>query len=161
MPNPGLRLTVELTAWWGLLFVLYLVLISTVSPLEVAVGAGASALAAVGAWAVHRAARPTLGPGGHWRAAVWAWPGALLTETVRTARLTARALRGHRTAGRMVRVRLRPGVGVAWSTALLSGTPGSCVVDVHDDGPAPVLTVHSLFPRPSGLETVLTEVERP
>lgn len=157
MPSPALRLVIELTAWWGLLFVLYLVFISRVSPLEFAVGAGASALGAAGAWAVHRAARPALGPGGHWCAAVWAWPGALLTETVRMARLTARSLCGRLAAGRMVRLRLRPGVGAAWATALLSGTPGSCVVDVHDDGDAPVLTVHSLFAQRSGLESALTE----
>jgi hypothetical protein len=51
MPHHGLRLVGELIGWWVLRFLLYLVFISTLSPLELIVGAAASAVAGVGAWA--------------------------------------------------------------------------------------------------------------
>jgi hypothetical protein len=160
MPHHGLRLVGELIGWWVLLFLLYLVFISTLSPMELIVGAAASAVAGVGAWAIHWAVRPDVGPAGHWMAAVWAWPGTLLTETVQLARLTLAGLRGRPAQGRFATVRLRAGVGTAWACALLSGTPGSCVVAVDGKpGAAPVLRVHSLFDSPSRLESVLTEAE--
>jgi multisubunit Na+/H+ antiporter MnhE subunit len=160
MPHRGRRLAGELIGWWVLLFLLYLVFISTLSPLELIVGAAASAVAGVGAWAIHRAVRPDVGPAGHWTAAVRVWPGTLLMETVRLARLTLAGLRGRPTQGRFATVRLRAGVGTAWACSLLSGTPGSCVmaVDAHP-GAAPVLIVHSLFDSRSRLESVLTEAD--
>ena len=48
MSYRGARPTVELLAWWVLLFLLYLVFIGSVSALELAVGAGVSGLAAAG-----------------------------------------------------------------------------------------------------------------
>jgi multisubunit Na+/H+ antiporter MnhE subunit len=162
MPNRVLRMVGELVGWWVLLFLLYLVLISTLSPLELVVGAAASGLSAVAAWAIHRAVRPEVGPVGHWTAALWALPGTLLRETVQLACLTRAALRGRPAQGRFATVRLRPGVGAAWACALLSGTPGSCVLDVDEQpGAATVLRVHSLFGPRSRLETVLTEADQP
>ena len=154
----GPRPMVELLSWWVLLFLLYLVFISSVSMVELGVGVGVSGFAAAGGRAVHRAARPDPGPAGHWLAAGWAWPGTLLMETVRLAGLTFAALRGRPSRGRFASVRLRPDVGTSWATALLSATPGSCVVAVdQDSGPVPVLTVHMLFTSRSRLEMVLTE----
>ncbi|MFC1415855.1 hypothetical protein [Streptacidiphilus cavernicola] len=158
MPDSHVRAVVELLSWWSLLFALYLVFISAVSVLEVAVGAGAAGLAAVGAWAARRAVRPVVGPAGHCAAALWAWPGTLLAETVRLAVLTAAALGGRVVEGRWRTVRLRPGVGAAWACALMSGTPGGCVVEVEDTGPVPPLVrLHTLFPGRSRLEELLTE----
>jgi multisubunit Na+/H+ antiporter MnhE subunit len=158
MPNRGPHHVVELASWWVLLFLLYLVFISSLSALELAVGAGVSGFAAAVGRAVHRTARPDPGPPGHWLAAAWAWPGTLLAETVRLAELTFASLRGRPSRGRFATVRLRPGVGTAWATVLLSGTPGSCVVAVDQNaGTLPVLTVHKLFASPSRLEAVLTE----
>lgn len=45
----------ELAAWWAGLALLWLVLISSVQPLETAVGAGAAALGALAARAARRA----------------------------------------------------------------------------------------------------------
>lgn len=45
----------EILAWWVALAVLWLVLISTVDPLELAVGAGAAGVAALAATAARRA----------------------------------------------------------------------------------------------------------
>ena len=87
MPHRGMRLAAELIGWWAPLFLIYLVFISTLSPLELFVGAAVSALAAVGACAIHRAVRPEVGPAAHWIAAAWAWPGTLVTETVQLARV--------------------------------------------------------------------------
>ncbi|MEU4980165.1 hypothetical protein [Streptomyces sp. NPDC021969] len=46
---------VEVAAWWAPLTALWLVLVSTVGPLELAVGAGASAVTALVARAARRA----------------------------------------------------------------------------------------------------------
>lgn len=156
-PLGGLRTAGEIAAWWVVMCLLYTVFISTVSPLELAVGAGASGLAAVGGWAVRRAARPRSGPARHLAAALWTWPWTLLTETFQLARVTAVTLRGRPVSGRFVSVRLRPGVGVAWACALLSGTPGSCVVGVEKAAPgrSAVLRVHAVFPGRSALQRVL------
>ncbi|QMU76701.1 hypothetical protein GXW83_14070 [Streptacidiphilus sp. PB12-B1b] len=142
MPSPGLRLAVELAAWWALLFGLYLVFVSTVAPLGAVVGAAASALGAAGAWAVHRAARPTLGPAAHARTAARACPGALLSAAAQPTRPSA-------------------GVAAAWSAALLSGPPVGRVAQVHQADGAAVLTARSLIPQRSRLEPVLTEAEAP
>ncbi|MEY9965012.1 multisubunit Na+/H+ antiporter MnhE subunit [Streptacidiphilus sp. MAP12-16] len=137
-PPGGPRIAVELVAWWVLLFLLYVVFISTLSALELCVGAGVSGLAAVGAWTVHRAAQPTAGPAGQ----------------------LAAALRGRPTRGRFRPVRLREGVGPSWACALLSGTPGSCVVAMDEEkGDGAVLTVHTLFPARSRLERALTQAD--
>ena len=45
----------EILAWWAALAVLWLVLITTVDPLELAVGAGAAGVAALAATAARRA----------------------------------------------------------------------------------------------------------
>ncbi len=100
MPHRGMRLAAELIGWWASLFLIYLVFISTLSPLELFVGAAVSGLAAAGAWAIHRAVRPEVGPAAHWMAAVWAWPGTLLTETALLASaLATAALWGRRVPG--------------------------------------------------------------
>jgi hypothetical protein len=161
MRNAGLRLCAELGTWWILLFALYVIFISTLSPLELLVGASASGVAAAAGCAVHRTAAPTAGPGRHWAAAVWAWPGTLLTETWQLARLTLAALFGRVERGRFTQLRLRPGVGPAWAGGMLSATPGSCVVEVDEGhgqpGSPAVLTVHALYRSRSRLESVLTE----
>ncbi|MFB7909885.1 hypothetical protein ACFC1T_25955 [Kitasatospora sp. NPDC056076] len=160
MPNTGSRLIVELAGWWALLFMIYLVFISTLSPLELMVGAGACAMATTGAWAIHRAAHPAAGPAGHLPAALWAWPATALTETAQLSWVTVAALRGRPARGRFARVRLRPGVGAPWACVLLSATPGSCVVAVDEEKGRPaVLTAHSLFDSRSRLESVLAQVD--
>ena len=157
--SSAVRSAVEVAAWWALLFLLYTVFISTPGTLELAIGAGASGLAAWGGWALHRAARPPAGPAGQLAAALWAWPAALLAETAGLARLTARALSGRSDPGRFRSLRLRAGVGPAWASLLLSGTPGSCVtaVDESTDRPGATLRVHALLPAGSRLERALTE----
>ena len=81
MPHRGMRLAAELIGWWASLFLIYLVFISTRSPLELFVGAAVSGLAAAGAWAIHRAVRPEAAPAARWMAAVRAWAGTLLSAT--------------------------------------------------------------------------------
>ncbi|MEV0977122.1 hypothetical protein [Streptomyces sp. NPDC049915] len=51
----ALRAAGELLAWWAALAVLWLMLISTVHPLELAVGGGAAAVGAIAARAARRA----------------------------------------------------------------------------------------------------------
>ncbi|WP_037683001.1 hypothetical protein [Streptomyces cellulosae] len=54
-PRRTLPVMAELLAWWAALAVLWLVFISTVDPLELAVGAGAAAVGALAARAARRA----------------------------------------------------------------------------------------------------------
>ncbi len=75
MPHRGRRLAAELIGWWASLFLIYLVFIGTLSRLELLVGGAVSGLAAAGAWAIHRAVRPEVGP-----AARWARREPVLTE---------------------------------------------------------------------------------
>ncbi|KIF73008.1 hypothetical protein QR77_01370 [Streptomyces sp. 150FB] len=50
-----LLVAAEVAAWWVALFVLWLMLISTVDTLEVIVGASVALLGALGAWRARRA----------------------------------------------------------------------------------------------------------
>lgn len=150
----------EVTGWWIVLTALYLVFISTVTPLEFAVGAAGAALAAVAARATRLAADGGTGARGGWMAALVAWPGAVLTDTVRLAAATARCLRGRPIEGGLRTVRVEPGTGTAWAAAVLSATPGAYVVDVDrapaGDAEGDLLTVHVLPGEPTTLERVLT-----
>jgi Na+/H+ ion antiporter subunit len=154
----------EVAAWWTVLTALYLTFIATVTVLEFAVGAAGSALAAVAARAVRRAAGGGTGGRGGWLAALAAWPGAVLTDTLRLAATTARRLGGARRShpvGRFATLRLTSGTGAAWTSALLSATPGAYVVEVTPAREAgttggDLLTVHLLPGEPTTLERVLT-----
>jgi multisubunit Na+/H+ antiporter MnhE subunit len=121
-----------LLCWWGLLFALYLVCISTVSPLEIVVGAAAALLGAVAAEAVRRAERPPTDGARRLTAAAAAFPATLLRETGQLGAAVIRALRGRPGSGREVTFRLEPGVSPALAAVLLSASPGSCVIDIQD-----------------------------
>lgn len=146
----------ELAGWWLLLLALYLVFISTVNPLELLVGAVGAAAGAVAAGAVRRAAGARSGPLGRLTAAVAAWPGTLLAETAGLAAAVAGTLRGRPPHGSLRRLRLRRTAGSSWAAALLSSTPGSCVLEAREDE----LTVHLLDGRPSALQRTLEEGAR-
>ncbi|MGW3230322.1 hypothetical protein [Kitasatospora sp. NPDC001095] len=145
-----MRTVAELLIWWGLLVLLNVVFISSVTPLETAVGGGIALLAALGAVAVRRTSGAAPGGPARLGAALLAFPGTLLADTGRLA--LAVLSPGHRGSGFRA-VRLSPGTGPAWAAALLSSTPGAYVVDV--DGQT--LLVHSLGRESSSLEGALTE----
>ncbi|MET8545429.1 hypothetical protein ABZW03_33050 [Kitasatospora sp. NPDC004799] len=145
-----MRTAAELLLWWGLLLLLNIVLISAVTPLEVAVGGGVALLAALGALAVRRASGAAPGGAARLAPALRAFPRTLLADTGRLA--LAVVSPGHRRSGFRA-VRLAPGTGPAWAAALLSATPGAYVVDVDGQG----LLVHALGHEPSALEGALTE----
>lgn len=117
-------------SWSTLLLLLYIVLVSTVSPLEWAVGGGLAVLGGCAAEAVRRAEHPAARPDRRVAAAVAALPLALLTET---AHLVVAVARGEEAGHAPATVRLPPGVDTALAAALLSATPGTCVVDVSGD----------------------------
>ncbi|WUH89236.1 hypothetical protein OG900_03180 [Streptomyces sp. NBC_00433] len=71
--------------WSGLLFVLYVVLISDVTPLEAAVGGSLAVLGGVAAEAVRRAEHPRVHGSRRLAAAFAALPASLLAETARLA----------------------------------------------------------------------------
>ncbi|MFE5588357.1 hypothetical protein [Kitasatospora sp. NPDC056531] len=150
-----MRTAVELLLWWGVLLLLNTVLISSVTPLEMAVGGGIALLAAVGAVAVRHASGAA--PGGPTRLAqaLWTFPWTLLADT---GRLALAVLSPRHQRGGFRTVRLAPGAGPAWAAALLSATPGAYIVDVADakKGAAGSLTVHALGCEVSALERALT-----
>lgn len=140
--------------WSGLLFVLYVVLISEVTPLEAAVGGALAVLGGTAAEAVRRAEHPRVHGGRRVAAAVAALPAALLKET---AQLAAAVVRAPRAGGRRVVVRLPAGTDPAPAAVLLSATPGACVLDIE----ARDLTVHLLGDAPSTVERALGGERRP
>ncbi|MCG6494214.1 Na+/H+ antiporter subunit E [Kitasatospora sp. A2-31] len=145
-----MRTAIEFLLWWGLLLLLNIVLISSVTPLELAVGGCIALLGATGAVAVRRTSGATPGGAAHLAQALWSFPWTLLADTGRLAVLVLspgrRADAGFRT------VRLARGTGPAWAGGLLSATPGAYVVESEDR----TLTVHALDDRPSALERALT-----
>lgn len=145
-----MRSVLELLLWWGLLLLLNTVFISSVTPLEVAVGGGVALLGAIGACAVRRVSGATPGGPARLAQALWAYPWTLLADTGRLALLVLSPARRRQAGFRTVR--LAPGTGGAWAAALLSSTPGAYVVDA-DGG---VLTVHSISGQVSSLEGALT-----
>ncbi|WP_328917249.1 MULTISPECIES: hypothetical protein [unclassified Streptomyces] len=152
---------VNVLVWWGLLFLLYVILISSVPPLELMVGAGFALLGAGSAEAVRQAEHPPLRYGHRLARAAAAFPLTLLRETGQLAAVVARVL-GRRGGGEglAVTVRLAPGVDPACAAALLSASPGACVIDIAD-APAPLagrdLRAHLLSPSPSAVERALSE----
>jgi multisubunit Na+/H+ antiporter MnhE subunit len=152
------RLVTTFAVWWLLLLGLECIFISTISPAELVLGAGAATLGAAAATALSRLEQPRTGPLGRLMPAVAAWPVTLLADSVRLLRLAAAsALRRRRPRGSFRQVRLRDGAGAAWSSLLISATPGGCVVAVEEREGSTILTVHRIFPRPSSVDEVLTE----
>ncbi|MEU4300724.1 hypothetical protein [Kitasatospora aureofaciens] len=145
-----MRTMLELLLWWGVLLLLNTVFISSVSPLEMAVGGGVALLGALGAVAVRRASGATPGGPARLARALWAFPWTLLADTGRLA--LAVASPAHRRGGFRT-VRLAPGTGAAWGAALLSSTPGAYAVESRDGGE---LTVHAMGDQLSSLERALT-----
>ncbi|WP_316529374.1 hypothetical protein [Kitasatospora brasiliensis] len=132
------------------MLLLNVVFISSVTPLEVAVGGGIAVLGALGAVTVRRASGAAPGGAARLTAALRAFPRTLPADTARLA-LAVVSPSHRRPAFRAVR--LAPGTGPAWAAALLSSTPGAYVVEV--DGQT--LLVHALGRELSSLERALTE----
>ncbi|MFI0941551.1 Na+/H+ antiporter subunit E [Streptomyces sp. NPDC021020] len=144
--NHALASVATVATWTALLLVLYVVLISAVTPLEWAVGGVLALLGGCAADAVRRAERPAVRADRRTAAALAALPAAMLRETAELARAVARALLrrgGGPAADRPVTVRLPAGGDPAVAAVLLSATPGACVVDIAP-GRAPEMTVHLL-----------------
>jgi multisubunit Na+/H+ antiporter MnhE subunit len=155
---------VNVLVWWGLLFLLYVILISSVPPLELMVGAGFALLGAIAAEAMRRAEHPALRGGRRIGAAAAAFPLTLIRETGQLTAAVAGALRGRGTPGSVVTIRLAPGTDAALASVLLSASPGACVIDVEEISRDPAarttpvghdLTVHVLGDSASRVERAL------
>ncbi|WP_308191746.1 Na+/H+ antiporter subunit E [Kitasatospora humi] len=145
----------ETALWWVLLTVLDLVFISTVSLLEVLVGAALALLGAVTARFARRAGQARFGGAAHWAAALWSFPATLLADLARLARVVLRP--GSAEAGFRA-VELAGGTGAAWACTLISATPGSYAVSVDPptDEPRRML-LHGLDRHSSALERAVRE----
>lgn len=121
----------EAAAWWLVLLVAYLVLISPVTVHEVALGAVIAAAAAVVAAAATRGFRPAGPP----RELRWSQLVSLPLDVGRDAVTLVAGLSPHRArAGSIDRVRLPEGNGPAvraYAVLALSISPGNYVIDVH------------------------------
>lgn len=166
MVREAVAAAIGLLVWWGSLFLLYVVLISGVPPLEVMVGAGFALLGAIAAEALRRAEHPKARWGPRLASAAAAFPLTLLRETGQLAAATFRALRGAREFGTVVTVRLPRDTGAAIGATLLSASPGACVIDItgpadspdksaNTPSPGHDLTVHVLADPPSPVERAL------
>lgn len=130
------RAATAFVAWWAVLLAIYLVLISSVTPAEVAVGAllaaGAAALSVVALRAFHPAsAVPRL----RWSRAVWL-PYDMVTETIRVAGFVVRYLTsGGSAEGSFADATVAAGSPApasalrAYGVLLLSLTPAGYVAD--------------------------------
>ncbi|MYS23434.1 Multisubunit Na+/H+ antiporter, MnhE subunit [Streptomyces sp. DvalAA-14] len=164
MARETLATTVNVVVWWGLLFLLYVILISAVPPLELEVGAGFALLGAIAAEAMRRAEHPRLRGSRRIGAAAAGFPLTLLGETGQLAATVVRALRGAGEPGAVVTIRLAPGTDAALAAALLSASPGACVIDIagattdraaETPSTAYDLTAHVLGPSVSRVERAL------
>ncbi|WP_439680566.1 hypothetical protein [Embleya sp. MST-111070] len=133
----------------GSLFVaclaLYLALISTVEPLEWAIGAGAALLGAGFGLGAHRVADPAVDAPRTASARALRLPVAWSLDAVRECGLLLRVVAvgaaRREVGGRFERVRPARAVRSATAAFVLSATPGAYAVDLDDAG---VLTVHTL-----------------
>ncbi len=146
---------VEAAAWWLVLVAGYLLLISTVTVVEFAVGAFISALAGVAAVVARRASGSRFAVGTTLRLLAYV-PASVLADTVLLVRvLVAELGRRGTPAGRMRTVPLAsPGETAAENTwtAVAAGTmsmaPGTYALDTHRGS----LLVHALRDEPDRLE---------
>ncbi len=147
----------EAFAWWVALLLIYLALLSSVTVVEVVVGAGVAVLCSVLAVLGRQAEWTIFGlrPGWvRWFPAVLA---DIVTDTITLTALVANAIRGLPPEERRVhRLELPPEprqpvarTRRAALTVLLSLTPGTYVIDTRPrQGGADVLIVHRLGSRP-------------
>jgi Na+/H+ ion antiporter subunit len=136
---------------------LYVVLISTVTPLEWAVGAGLALCAAAMGLGAHRLAnRPTLTPHTSPDRAVRlarAWVLDAPHESVALARLVVARMARRHVGGRFEQVRTTGAVHPAAAAFVLSATPGAFAVDLDGAG---VILVHTLPLGRSRVRRVIT-----
>lgn len=126
-------MAIRLLGWWAVLFVTYLLLVSSATPAEVVAGAAAAAVACVVPAVAIRGFGPWAPPTGlRWRHLV-SLPWDLARDT---AALAARLATSARHAGRSEEIELPP-IGKhaavrAYAVLALSLTPGSYVGDVRE-----------------------------
>jgi len=139
------RLVLLAAGWWLLLLAFYLVLVSHVTALEIAVGLGIALTTALVAAAAAGPFRPASPPRVlEWRR-VWWLPVDMARDTAVLVAITLRRVvgRGGAPEGRVERRGLPPGEGReaagvrAYAVLVLSASPGSYVlaVDSRDDDP--------------------------
>ncbi|WP_405783200.1 hypothetical protein [Streptomyces sp. NBC_00859] len=153
----GAVTVLSLLTWWVLLFLLYTVLISSVSPLELVVGGLAALLGAIAAEALRRVERPR-GTVRGLLAAGAAFPVTLLRECGQLACAVAGVMSGRGSTGRRAAFRLEPGASPGWAAVLLAASPGACVIDISQKGGRggeAELTLHLLGGAVSGVERAL------
>ncbi|MFH8623310.1 hypothetical protein ACH4A8_15620 [Streptomyces vietnamensis] len=150
--RPGVHGVLEIAVWWAVLTAATVVFISSVSPVELVVGA----LAALGG--AFAARRMRLAAGGRAKGgrgavrALVALPGSVVRGLgVLTAALVTDP------AGALVRrVRLRPGAGAGWAGTLLTASPDACVIDVPRDDE---VLVHALRPGAGPVERAVARAD--
>lgn len=142
-----MRAVVEVAAWWGLCFGLWIATLSAISWPEVAVSVPVSFACGVLAVACRRVARNKWQLRPAWLLPMLALPLSICTDTVR---VLASAVTGPSRTARLVRVQVdgargngpRPDGRRALTTVILALSPGSIVVDFEADAGA--ATVHLL-----------------
>jgi multisubunit Na+/H+ antiporter MnhE subunit len=147
--------------WWLACFLLWLLLTSTVDPVEVLVGTGASLVAATAAAVVRRRLRTDFRPRIRWLRTAWRLPLGIAGDTVTVFAVLAGRLRGRGLPrGALVAVPFRHGgenptddARRALATVGVGVTPNTFVVGVDPDRDE--LLVHQLRPDPESVSRLL------
>ncbi|MFF7441839.1 hypothetical protein [Streptomyces sp. NPDC008122] len=148
-----MRGALEIVVWWAVLTATTVVLISTVSPVELLVAVLAAAFAAFAARRMRLAAggRAKGSRGG--ARALAALPGSV----VRGLGVLVAVMVTEPAGGKVRRVRLRTGTGAGWAGTLLAASPDTCVIDVPRDDE---VLVHALSPPGAGaVERAVTRAD--
>ncbi|MFD5461815.1 hypothetical protein ACFWIQ_03175 [Kitasatospora sp. NPDC127059] len=142
---------VEIVVWGAVLTGLTVVLISSVSPVEMAVAGAAALGGGLAAQQMRRAAGVRIAGGRGAGRALLVLPRAVLRGlAVLVADLVTTPTAGVR------RVRLRPGAAAAWAGALIAASPDTCVIDVPNDDE---VVVHALRPGAGPVEEAVASPE--
>jgi multisubunit Na+/H+ antiporter MnhE subunit len=140
-----MRLVVELALWWSALTAGYLLLVTSPTGLEVAVGVAVGCASAAAGVAARRAFRPPSTVPGFVRRVVLL-PADVAADTVSLTRalVSGRAFTSDFGAVDEVVLPDTDDATRAWSVLLVSASPGSLAMDVEDRGGRLVLSRHRL-----------------
>ncbi|MDY0811365.1 hypothetical protein [Kitasatospora purpeofusca] len=143
-----MRAGVGIAVWCAVLLGLTVVLVDSVTPVELAVAGVAAVGGAVAAQRIRSAADAGFSGSRRAARAVLLLPWAV----VRGLAVLLAALARRPGTAVVRRVRLAPGADPGWAGALLAASPDTCVVDVPGDD---AVVVHALRPEAGPVEEIV------
>ncbi|MFI6847748.1 hypothetical protein OG535_29685 [Kitasatospora sp. NBC_00085] len=148
-----MRAGVEIVVWCAVLLGLTVVLISSVTPVELAV----AGVAAVGGALAARRMRLAADAGSTGARCAARSVLSLPRTVVRGLAVLVAAVGRRPSAAVVRRVRLKPGADASWAGALLAASPDTCVIDVPGNDE---VVVHALRPDAGPVEKAVARQGR-